>query len=201
MPRTNPTVSIKTARLKLTDGWNASIALQEPDGAIFAPDDWRSCLKNPPALLADPERTFKAEGTNTVLLKTLRIGDKDISAVVKSQKTASGLKNFVRSIPPPRAVRNFNTAGKLLSAGAPTAWPLAALQKCKGLHTTWNIYIYQFVHADADLYRFLQDHLPKIDKHDLSARRRIASSIAHIMAKLHNAGFWHRDAKAPNFLI
>ena len=201
MPRTNPTVSIKTARLKLTDGWNASIALQEPDGAIFAPDDWRSCLKNPPALLADPERTFKAEGTNTVLLKTLRIGDKNISAVIKSQKTGSGLTNFVRSIPPPRAVRNFNTASSLLSAGVPTAWPLAALKKRKGLRTIWSIYIYQFVHADADLYHFLQDHLTQIDKHDSSARRRIASSIAHILAKLHNAGFWHRDAKAPNFLI
>ncbi len=201
MPRTNPTVSIKTARLKLADGWHAAVALRGSDGAVFAPDDWRSCLKTPLALLADPERTFKAEGTNSVLVKTLRIGDKDICAVIKSRKTGSGLTNFVRSIPPPRAVRNFNTACSLLSAGAPTAWPLAALQKRKGFHTVWSIYIYQFVHADANLYHFLQDHLPQIDKHDLSARRRIAWSIAHILAKLHNAGFWHRDAKAPNFLI
>ena len=201
MPKTNPTVSIKTARLKLTDGWHASIALRGPDGAVFAPDDWRSCLETPPALLADPERTFKAEGTNSVLLKMLRIGNKEISAVIKSQKTGSTLTDFVRSIPPPRAVRNFNTAGSLLSAGVPTAWPLAALQRRKGLHTIWSIYIYQFVHADANLYFFLQDHLPQIDKHHSSARRRIASSIAHILAKLHNAGFWHRDAKASNFLI
>ncbi|MCD6392845.1 MAG: hypothetical protein J7M40_05000 [Planctomycetes bacterium] len=201
MPRTNPTVSIETARLKLTDGWHASVSLQGPDGAIFAPDDWRSSLKTPPTLLDDPERTLKTEGTNSVLLKTLRIGDKDIRAVIKSQKTGSGLKNFFRSIPPPRAVRNFNTAGALLSAGVPTARPLAALQKRKGLHTIWSIYVYQFVHADADLYHFLQDHLPQIDKHESSARRRIASSIAHILAKLHNTGFWHRDAKASNFLI
>ncbi len=201
MPRTNPTVSIKTARLKLADGWHASVTLRGPDGTVFAPDDWQSCLKTPAALLADPDRTFKAEGTNSVLLKTLRIGDKDIRAVIKSQKTGSGLTDFIRSIPPPRAVRNFNTAGKLLSAGVPTAWPLAALQRRKGLHTIWSIYIYQFVHADANLYFFLQDHLPQIDKHDSSARHRIAWSIAHILAKLHIAGFWHRDAKASNFLI
>ena len=197
----NPTVNFKTARLKLRDGWHASVALAGPDGTVFDPDDWRQCLKAPSALLAHPDRTLKAEGKNSVLIKTLRIGNRDICAVIKSQKTGTGLKNFARSIPPPRAVRNFNTAGKLLSAGVPTAWPLAALQKRKGIRAIWSIYIYQFVDADANLYDFLRDHLPQIDKHDLSARRRVAGRIAHIMAKLHNAGFWHRDAKASNFLI
>ncbi len=198
---TNPTVNFETARLKLRDGWHASVALRGPEGTVFDPADWRQCLKAPSALLADPDRTLKAEGQNSVLLKTLRVGNRDICAVIKSQKTGTGLKNFVRSIPPPRAVRNFNTAGRLLSAGVPTAWPLAALQKRKGLRAIWSIYVYQFVDADADLYYFLRDHLPQIDRHDLSARRRVAGRIAHILAKLHHAGFWHRDAKATNFLI
>ncbi len=198
---TNPTVNFKTARLKLRDGWHASVALAGPEGTVFDPADWRQCLDAPSALLADPDRTLKAEGQNSVLLKTLRIGNRDLRAVIKSQKTGASLKNFARSIPPPRAVRNFNTAARLLSAGIPTAWPLAALQKRKGLRAIWSVYIYQFVDADANLYIFLRDHLPQIDRHDLSARRRVAGRIAHILAKLHNAGFWHRDAKAGNFLI
>jgi len=197
----NPGDAFRTARLKLGDGWRALVALEGPEGMEFTPADWRLCLRSPEKLLADCEDKLKGDGLNSVFVKTLRIGTKDIRVVIKSQQTGGGVKDFFRSMAPARSRRNFNTARKLLLAGVATPHPLAALEKRKGLRTVWSLYLYRHVEAEANLYYFVRDHLPRIDKHDLTARRRIACQLAQILAGLHRAGFWHRDAKSSNFLI
>lgn len=191
---------ITTAQLKLTDGWQARVALNAPDGSKLTQSQWHQCLTNPSDLLKNPVKVLKNDGSNTVIVKNLNIAEKNLPVVVKLNTSKSGFQSFFRSIPQAKSVRNFSTATRLCENNIPTAYPLAALEQKSGFLTKKSIYITQYLNDSRHLYGFIGD-IPKEKKHDLNLRKQLSSQIAGVLAGLDKAGLWHRDAKAPNFLV
>ncbi len=64
-----PFAALKTARLKLNNGWVADIALSDSEKNHFTPDQWAEVLSKPAELLENPEKILKnSDGKTTVIL-------------------------------------------------------------------------------------------------------------------------------------
>ena len=193
--------NFRTARLELGGGWRAWVGLRDPDGLELTESQWRQCLGDPEKLLEGPIDTLKSDGRNRVIVKELRVGDKKLVVVVKSQRSSVSVRNFLRSFFAARSVRNFRTAMRLCSAGIATSYPLAALRQKKGFLTNHSIYISEYIADSCCLYEFLRNRLGRIGRDEFQKRKRLALQTGCLLAGLHREGLWHRDAKASNFLV
>ena len=191
----------ETTRLKLSAGWSGRAALSDSSGKGFTLEDWLDCLSDPSALPEHPDQIIKSDGGTTVLVKNIKIADKNPAVVVKYQHIGRGIRNICRAFFPTRAIRNFNIASKLLRNNIPTAHPLAGLRQRKGLFARRNIYITEYIQNGTDLNSFLHDNTSPLDSSRLALRKDLCAQIARIFASLHNMSLWHRDAKAGNFLV
>ncbi len=192
--------NIKTDAFKLADGFIAKVLLSDTQSAFFT-DDWKSALANPNSLLTDYEKILKTEDNNHVAVKTIKIGNTNLKVVIKHQLTQPGTQSFFRSFRTARAIRNFNTALKLLENNILTARPLAALQQKKLFSTRKHIYITEYLEHGIDLYTFIVEKLPEIKVEKFNAKKQLSIQIAEAFAFLHKLGLWHRDAKASNFIV
>ncbi|MBE0534456.1 MAG: hypothetical protein IH624_02220 [Phycisphaerae bacterium] len=191
---------IASTRLTLKDGWRALVALRDPKGNVLSPSDWEKLLADPRWLLDGDGRRLKSDECGSVRVRTIRVGARDLCVVVKVQKQASRFKGFFRNLRSARAVRTFRTAVKLQAMGVASEYPLAALEQRKGLWSTKNIYISNYIES-RNLYYFLREDLATFGHREPACRRTVARQIAEIFAGLHNGGLWHRDAKAGNFVV
>jgi hypothetical protein len=191
----------ETARLKLTNGWSGRVALSDSAGNSFTAEDWARCLSEPISLCKDGDETIKSDAGTIVLVKKLGISDKNPTVVVKCRHVGPGFKNLCRSLLPPRAIRNFDTATRLRRDNIPVAYPLAALRQRKGVFTARSVYITEYIRNSANLHAFLRDNLSLLNSPGLVLKKNLCSQLARIFASLDNASLWHRDAKAGNFLV
>lgn len=192
---------IKTASLKLKDGWVGRVALRDPDGVKLSQEQWRKCLSNPSKLTSNPLKVLKTHGSNTVVVKELKIADRVLNVVVKLNNYGDGFRNFFRSIQRGKSVRNFDTTARLCENSIPTAYPLAALEQKNGPLTTRSIFLTEYLRESSHLYDFIRDMPTGENKNDLQLRKQMSSEVASILARLDQAGLWHRDAKGVNFLV
>ncbi len=192
---------LETAPLKPAPGWSGWVALSDSSGNCFTIEDWARCLADPISLCSSSGETIKADAGVIVSVKKLKICDKTLAVVVKSQQRGPGFRNLLRSLLPARAIRNFRTALRLYHSNVPVARPLAALRQKNGPFTTRSIYITEYIQSSGDLHAFLRDNLTLDNRPKLALKKQLCSQIARIFASLHNASLWHRDAKANNFLI
>jgi len=192
---------IATARLRLKDGWRATVVLRDEEGNSLSQADWQEFLGEPEELLAEKGRSLKAEGANWVAARTIRIGGRELEAVVKLQKRGAGIRDFFRRMRHSRSMRTLKTALKLQAMGISAEYPLAAIEQRKWLWATQGVYISVYVKDSRPLYYFLRDDLDGADGGAVVCRRSTARRIAEIFAGLHNGGLWHRDAKGGNFLV
>jgi hypothetical protein len=191
---------LKAARIKLTNGWKGRVAL-ELKGENFSKTDWGRSLSQPQLLFENVEEILKKEGRNCIAVKNLTIADSQFKVVIKCYCPAANLRRLFNSFRPAKAVRNFKTALKLLSRGIPVAAPFAALYQRRNLLTRQSIYITGYFENSSNIYNFASDQLSKIPVEKFELRKQLCYQLAAILASLHHNNLWHRDSKAPNFII
>ncbi|MGA1980555.1 MAG: glycosyltransferase family 9 protein [Sedimentisphaerales bacterium] len=201
---------IQIASLRLDNGWSGRAVLLDAQGRKFSRADWIKCLSQPHLLFENVEKILKTEGQNCVAVKNLTIGDTQLKVVVKRHYPGAGLRQFFRSFQQGRALRNFDTALKLLSRGIPTAVPFAALHKRRTLFTEQSIYITEFFEDSFTLRNFASEQLLKKQAacpersrggQLFAGKKQLCYQLAVILATLHKNGLWHRDSKANNFIV
>ncbi|MCD4831819.1 MAG: lipopolysaccharide kinase InaA family protein [Anaerohalosphaeraceae bacterium] len=171
------------------------------------PDKWRLLSAgailalNPEELLGNYDHIFKQDRNSFVALKSLATGAKNVKVVIKIQHRGKKFKDFLRSILPSRAVRNFRKALLLASKNIPVARPVAAMEQRRYFSVAKDICVFEYIENSMSLYDILFDKDAYAVSHWAKAKKEIVNEIAIILADLHNAGFWHRDSKAGNFLI
>jgi lipopolysaccharide heptosyltransferase I len=192
---------IQTASLRLGNGWSGRVVLLDAQGRKFQKTDWIKCLSQPHLLFENVGEILKTEGQNCVAVKNLTIGDRHLKVVVKRHYPGGGLRQFFRSFQRGRALRNFDTALKLLSRGIPTAAPFAALHKRRNLFTEQSIYITEYFENGSNLHTFASEQLLKKQGEQFAIKKQLCYQLAAILAMLHKNGLWHRDSKATNFIV
>jgi len=193
--------NIETACLRLANGWKATVVTTGPDGQSLSGKDWAEALADPERLFERPEHTIKVEGLNRVIARSLPVGPHSLAVVVKRHYPQPGLRSFFRSFGQGRALASFKKALRLLGAGIPVAFPLAALHQRRNLRTIQSIYICRLIPDSPHLQKFLA-MLPSQHRALTPAtKKQLCLQLAGVLAALHNNGLWHRDSKASNFLV
>ncbi|MFH1615285.1 MAG: lipopolysaccharide kinase InaA family protein [Planctomycetota bacterium] len=189
--------TIKSCRFNLSKGFTTLTAQTDAAENSFSPEDWARCLADPMQLLASCDMTFRPD---RVIVKTLDIADTQKKVVVKCHSTENSLRGFFRSLRSVKAFRNFAVAVSLLEHNIPVAFPLAALQR-RGFLRTTEFYITEYYDNCGNIHDFIRQHLRNLGPQLPPFKRQAASQLAAIMASLDKAHFWHRDAKATNFIL
>ncbi len=205
----NSAKNIEVASLRLGNGWSGRVVLSDPQGRKFSLTDWIKCLSKPHLLFENVGKILKTEGQNCVAVKNLTIGDRHLKVVVKRHYPGPGLRQFFRSFQRGRALRNFDTALKLLSRGIPAAAPFAALHKRRTLFTEQSIYITEYFENSSNLHTFVSEQLLKKQGacpergrgEQFAIKKKLCYQLATILAMLHKNGLWYRDSKATNFIV
>jgi lipopolysaccharide heptosyltransferase I len=203
-----PQNKIRTASLELGNGWSGRVVLSDLSNEAhrakadaqsrkFSIADWSKCLSQPGLLFEDTEKILKTEGRNCVAVKNLSIGNTQLKVVIKRHCPQIGLRQFFRSFRQGRALRNFDTALKLLNCGIPVAAPFAALHKRSNFRTLQSIYITEFFEDSVTLYNFAEEKA----KGQFTIKKQLCNQLAAILAAFHKNGLWHRDSKAGNFIV
>ena len=196
--------SFRSARIGLGNGWRGRVCRALRDGNAVSAQDWRKALCGLEKLLSEPKKHLKVDGSTTVAVYDLKVGDKTLSIAVKTHIRQAGVVNFLRGLLRDKSLRNFRTAAKLCENGIPAAYPLAAITQKRGLITAKTIFITEYIENSTDLYTFAAKNISQTDPGDKSSRqikKQLALQIATIVAGLHRANLWHRDAKTGNFLV
>jgi len=96
---------------------------------------------------------------------------------------------------PTRALAGFRRGHALLARGIPTARPAAAVRRAGSGDQAAALLLTERVDGARPLQKWLRsDPAP-------SARRHLAWALAGLLRRMHEAGFAHRDLKAPNILV
>ena len=193
--------NIEVASLRLGNGWSGRAVLSAVADKNFSKTNWADCLSQPQLLFQDVEKILKTEGRNCVAVKNLIIGDNQLKVVIKRHCPGAGLQQFFRSFRRGRALRNFNTALKLLSCGIPVAAPFAALYKRRNLLTEQSIYITEYFENSSNLHTFVSEQLSGKQMEQFAVKKQLCHQLATILAMLHKNDLWHRDSKATNFIV
>jgi serine/threonine protein kinase len=205
--------NIKTTLLRLGEGWSGGAVLSGVGSRNFSTADWTNCLSQPHLLFENVQKILKKEGRNCVAVRNLTVGGDQLRVVIKRHHPEPGLRQFFRSLRPGKAIRNFQTAIKLLQCGIPVATPLVALQQRQNLLTKQSIYITEYFGNASNLYMFAYGHGSRVTSHGSrvtshgsrvtshGSRKQLSHQLATILAMLHKNNLWHRDSKATNFIV
>jgi len=121
---------------------------------------------------------------------TVRVPDgRDL--VVKRDRRAG--ERAGRGFRPSRALAGFRRGHALLARGIPTARPAAAVRRA-GDHGV-ALLLTEHVAGALPLPEWLRTGPPP------AARRHVTWALAVLVRRMHEAGFAHRDLKAPNILV
>ena len=136
---------IEISEVRMPGGWRGWVAVRAAGRERFSKSEWQTLLAEPEKLLDGAERTLKSDGSNVVVIKYLAIGGRGVKAVMKRHRRGRGVREFFRSLGPPRAMRNFIAAVRISQYGLPVAAPLAAVYRRRFLFCEQSIYISEYV--------------------------------------------------------
>ena len=193
--------NVETARLKLLRGWKATVVLSGLSDTTFSADEWGNCLARPESILEDYEQILKQQDQNLVVVKSLTLAGRDIKVVIKRHYPNLTLRSFFRSFRRGRALRNFNTAIELLGCDVPVAIPLAAIEQKRFGRSIQSIYVTEYIENGDHLHHFLTQLPAAVSTEAFKLKKQLCVRIAQALAALHRSGYWHRDAKATNFIV
>lgn len=194
----------RSARIRLGNGWSGRVSLKLHDGRSVSAGQWQQGLCGLEKRLEEPKNHLKVDGTTSVSVCELEICGKTITVAVKTHNRNGGIVDFLRGMLRDKSLRSFRTAGKLCSNSIPTAYPLAAIRHRNGLATDKTVYITEYIENSIDLHTFLAENVSQsnpADKTSSGIKKQIGMQIGSIIARMHGARMWHRDAKAGNFLV
>ena len=162
----------------------------------WATADWAGTIK---ALLAEatpsPDRPgatrLKAPGRTADVWRLDLPGGR--SLVIKRDKRA-GQRGPGRGLLKTRSLAAFRKGHALLTRGVATARPVAAVDLRRRGRVKDTLLVTEPV-AGAKLSDWLRGDPPA------RQRRQLARKLARMIRRMHDAGFSHRDLKAPNILV
>lgn len=172
--------------------FKAMVSKASRSGHVLAVNEWRTFLQQLPQITQNPDRVFKTEGADSVILKYSLMDQFGLNAVIKTHQS-NGLLSFLK---PARAFKNFKIASRLARLEIPAEYPLGAFVFRDGLKRT-SIYITEYFSEGVDLKNFLRSGTDM----PYALRVSLASQLADTFARLHQARLWHRDAKHTNILL
>ncbi len=181
----NPNMISIIVNLKLSDGWKG-----------VAVEQWSDFTFEPEKLTQNPDKVFKSENANFIVLKQVETSGKKSSLVVKKTACRTGIRALADFFRAPKSLRNFYLAVLLKQKGIDVAEPVAALWHRK----YGSIYITEYIPDSLNLYDVAFGKNREILT-NFSVRKTVIKNVAQIIAKLHKSDFWHRDSKAGNFII
>ena len=146
----------------------------------------------------DFDEEIKKEGDNLVAVKRITAGGREVKVVVKRYFRGRGFREFFRSFRSGRGLRNFKRAVELCEKSIAAVRPVAALEQRKGVVCRQSIFLCEYIDGGSDLYDFVKRDLGGLT---LNERRDLCREVGEFLANLHRSGFWHRDAKASNFMV
>jgi len=161
-----------------------------------AVEKWSDFAFEPEKLTEKPDFIFKSDSGNITALKQIESNGKKISFVIKKTVNHTGIRALADFLRAPKSLRNFYLAILLKQKGIEVAEPVAALWSRKN----GSIYITEYIPNSLSLYDIAFGKNKEILS-KFSIRKAVIQQVAEIVAKLHKAGFWHRDSKAGNFII
>jgi serine/threonine protein kinase len=164
-----------------TPGWREALA--EPDRLLGVPG--AKILKDSPTTLAAIVPTQIDGRKHSLHLK--RLNRRGMEFTVKYL--------FQRS----RAVRLFRRLIDLIERDVPTLQPVAALAERTGPFLQRSYLVTEHLDAVPFFQLWEKDIYPS--GNDPARRRKIMSDVAHLAARMHKAGVYHRDLKSSNILI
>ncbi len=161
-----------------------------------AVEKWSDFAFEPEKLTEKPDFIFKSDSGNITALKQIESNGKKISFVIKKTVNHTGIRALADFLRAPKSLRNFYLALLLKQKDMEVAEPVAALWSRKN----GSIYITEYIPNSLSLYDVAFGKNKEILS-KFSIRKAVIQQVAEIVAKLHKAGFWHRDSKAGNFII
>jgi hypothetical protein len=160
----------------------------------WATADWAEAVSR---LLeaGDPARSVQAEPIKTGRTSSVwRIRLPDGRALIVKRHNRAGDRSF-GAWRPSRSVAAFRKGHALLARGIGAARPAAAVDRREGGRLAETLLFSEPVEGGAPLSDWLRSGPPA------GQRRRAARTLAHLLRRMHDAGFSHRDLKAPNILV
>lgn len=196
------------ATLPLAGGWRARVLLRFRDPAGLLPGacpeldraDWLRILANPAQLFqTGPDAHLLHDGrSSAVLRRGLQVGEVQLEVFVKQSRRRNLLRKAVGLLRRTRPSRNWKMGWALLTAGIPTALPLAVVEKrVAGLRSVAGIVTWSLLPGKT-LEEFICQEGAQLSLADF---RHLTTELADIFAKLYRHDFYHRDLKGKNIFV
>ena len=190
---------IDISDVKLSGGWHGWAAVRSAGQEQLSKAGWEKLLAEPEKLFEGAQEMLTGNGSNTVTIKNLDIGGREIKTVLKRRRRGWGIRDIFRSLRAAQAIKNFIAAYKLRQYGLPVASPLAAIYHKRFIFCDQGIYISEYIEG-TNLYKFFRDTREgAVERYRTT--QKLSEQIAGIFAELHKNNLWHRDAKASNFVV
>ena len=203
--------------LRLRDGWRGRVILaskRQLAGTTIAhneytKDGWLKLLADPATLFDGPDtEVVKNSPSTTVVHKTIEVDDRKLDVYIKRNKIKTPLKRLLSAVRTSKALLAFNVAHELLNRHIPTALPVCALERRRGLFVQDSILITETVNAallDAFMDRWLganprgHESLSAQQQHSLA--NQVLGELGRMLRQLHTFRYAHRDLKATNLMV
>ena len=174
-----------------------------PRRAPYISTTGRVGAKHPPYILATApcegvdggegaEEKVLKEGRTSTVWRVVAAGGRPLIVKRHNRACERGLVHGV--IGPSRSMAAFRHGHALLARGIATARPVAAADR-RGGGAVRDTLVMAEVVAGEPLSDWLRRSPPAAD------RRRVVWKLAKMIRRMHDAGFSHRDLKAPNIII
>lgn len=203
----------RIGELRLGGGWKARVLLQPTrsngqaglgDAGLTA-DRWRAWLQQPLAWFppADKRDVLKTSSTTLVCRARMPVAtDKHLEVVCKQRNSRHLHKRMLATVRKSRPRRTWEWAMAMLAAGIPTARPLAVLERRRFGLLTGSLLITEYLYNAVDLESLLTVRLRRLEpRRAFRLKSDLADGLAAFIARVHKAGFIHRDLKALNVIV
>jgi tRNA A-37 threonylcarbamoyl transferase component Bud32 len=162
-------------------------------GLTFTTDQWQSAWSTlVKKIESDQLDILKRSASGDVLAGEIVVGARPMRVVIKRPRKKH-LRRYL-DFRGSRARRAWVKAWNLVVRDIPTAWPLLIMEKRQFGYVTESLLVCERVEG-------LQLGATNLDAMNESDRFTLMFRCGRLLRRLDNAGLYHRDAKASNFLI
>mgnify|MGYP006304408663 CR=1 FL=1 len=178
-------------------GWRAEVC-DGPDMPV-SPGEWLDWAVEGKLEIRETDKVLRKSSRSQVFIRQIKTDDGSCDVVIKRQ-LRSGILSAAKGLMRSGAKNNFRLGWQLLSKNIATAVPVAALYRMSGPFVVENILVTEYQAESMDLHHYVLQ-MDKLGSADAAVKHQLCRKTGKLLGGLHRAGFWHRDAKAGNFVV